>query len=73
MSQLPERVRHLRQAQSLTVERLAFAAGLSVSTVQRVETGKYDPSIGTLNALAQALGTSASALLSSEPVSRSAS
>lgn len=47
----------------MTVERLAFTSGLSVSTVQRVETGKYDPSLGTLDAIAAALDTSASALL----------
>ena len=47
---------HMTQAQ------LAAAAGLDQSAVSQIERGITGPSLGTLKALAQALGVSAAAL-----------
>ncbi|MDQ3147849.1 MAG: helix-turn-helix domain-containing protein [Actinomycetota bacterium] len=66
---LPERVRRLRRAKGLTLESLAFASGLSVATIQRIETGKHAPNIASLTAVAAVLDTTPGALLSpSEPM-----
>jgi transcriptional regulator with XRE-family HTH domain len=56
MANLPERLRELRTNRGLTHEALAFAAGISVASVQRTEAGKHTPSLRTLTALAAALG-----------------
>ena len=48
----------------MTIEGLAFAAGVSVRTVSRVESGEHTPSLDTLSSVATALGTTAAALLS---------
>ena len=53
----------LRKAAGLTREQLAVKAGISSSTVVRTEHGKHDPSVATLNALADALGVPVSRLL----------
>jgi transcriptional regulator with XRE-family HTH domain len=63
---LPTRVRSRRAEKGLTIEGLAHASGLSVATVQRVETGKHAPQGSTLAALASALDTSVAALIDPE-------
>lgn len=48
-------VRALRQQRHLTIDGLAAAAGVSRGTVIQVESGKSNPSIGTLVSLSEAL------------------
>jgi len=56
---LGDRVRKLREAQGLTQARLAGQLGISDSLVAQIETGKAQPSLNTLEKLAEALGVSA--------------
>ncbi len=56
-------VRRLRQAQNLTIEALAYKAGLSASHLCRIERGHVDPRMATLCDLAQALGVMFSQLV----------
>ncbi|GEM_PF-467349 len=53
---LAARVRALREAQNLTQEQLAAAAGIGRVTLVRIENGEQSPRFETLAALAQALG-----------------
>jgi transcriptional regulator with XRE-family HTH domain len=64
-------VRRLRQAQGLTLSELSGGAGISVAMLSRLETGDVSPSLETLAALAEALGTSASTLLKDESAQQS--
>lgn len=55
-----KRIRQLRTARGMTQEALARAAGLTLSTVSRIEKGTIkEPSRGTVRALAAALGVPA--------------
>jgi len=56
-------VKSLREAKGLTTRGFADLADISYSQVWRIETGKHDPSIGTLLAIAQALDVSLNELL----------
>lgn len=49
-------IRRLREAQSLSIEALAEAAGLSARGLIYVEHGQRDPGYRTLSAIARALG-----------------
>jgi transcriptional regulator with XRE-family HTH domain len=67
---LGEKIRELRKADlqpgepgRITQESLAHDAGISVSTLQRIESGTHQPRLGTLRALAKALGVPARELL----------
>jgi transcriptional regulator with XRE-family HTH domain len=64
------RVRELRAAQSLTLQALADLTGLSPSLLSLVERGKTSPSIGTLVAVAHALGVHMSDLVPGEQPER---
>lgn len=55
---LGERVRKLREAQGLTQVKLAAQVGISDSLIAQVETGKVQPSLNTLEKMAEALGVS---------------
>jgi transcriptional regulator with XRE-family HTH domain len=56
MMPLKDRLRELRKAADMTQQALATAAGLSVSVVVQIESGKIpDPRLSTLKALARAL------------------
>jgi DNA-binding XRE family transcriptional regulator len=56
----PAVVRQLRTERGMTMEALAHAAGLTLSTVARIEKGHIkEPSRGTVRALATALGVPA--------------
>lgn len=50
------RVRELRQAQSLTQEQLARASGVTVKTIERIESLKHAPQPLTAKRIAEALG-----------------
>ena len=51
-----ERLRRLRQAQTLTLVELAQAAGVDVATISRIETGKMSGTLESHIRLAAALG-----------------
>jgi putative transcriptional regulator len=46
-------VRELRQASGLSQEALAAALGVSRQTINAIETGRYDPSLGLAARLAR--------------------
>ena len=52
------RLRTLRHEKMLTQQDLAAKAGLTITTVSGIETGKFNPSFRTIRALAEALGCS---------------
>ena len=53
----------LRAKKKLSQDRLAHAAGVSTSFCSMLERGQREPSLGTIEALARALGVPARALL----------
>jgi len=53
----------LRKARKLTNYGLAKAAGIARSHLLAIESGKTDPSVGTLTKIASALGVKPAALL----------
>lgn len=57
-----ERVRALRQRNEFTLNDLSERTGLSLSMLSAVERGRTTPSLGTLHALAAALGVHITAL-----------
>ena len=57
------RLRALREERGLSLEAVARAAGMSVSTLSRLETGKRRLAVDHLAPLARALGTSVDALV----------
>lgn len=61
------RVRAAREAAGLTIEKLAFTAGLSVATIARVEKGANLPETKTLKAIGLALGVPWSQLADDAP------
>jgi transcriptional regulator with XRE-family HTH domain len=66
---LPEvapRLRELRRARRLSLEAAAARAGLSPAHLSRLETGRRQPSLPMLLALARAYGTTVSHLLGEE-------
>jgi len=52
----PGQLKALRAAKGWTVRELGERAGLSYQTVSSLETGRYEPKLSTLAALARALG-----------------
>jgi len=53
----------LREARGVTQAVLAERAGLTREYVNKLEAGKYDPTLGTLGRLAKALGVTERAFL----------
>lgn len=53
--QVGVRLRKLRQARNLSQAALAERAQLSREYVNKIEAGRYDPPLSTLNCLAKAL------------------
>ena len=49
------KLRKLRQARKLSQAALANRAGFSRESVNKIEAGRYDPPLSTLNSLAKAL------------------
>jgi transcriptional regulator with XRE-family HTH domain len=48
-------LRSLRERKMLTQQELAAEAGLTITTISRIETGKVNPSLRTIRALARVL------------------
>jgi len=63
---LAERVRNLRKAQGLTLDRLAELSGVSRSMISLIEREETSPTAAVLDKLANALRVSLPALFSSE-------
>lgn len=61
------RLRALREGAGLTMHALSAAAGLSPAVVSQLESGQSAPSLGTLVALAGALGVPPAELLAGWP------
>ncbi len=59
----------LRQERSLTLSELATAAQISTSMISRIENGSVSPSLGTLQALAEAMDVPLMALFAHTEVS----
>lgn len=57
-------VKRFRTKRKLTQEALAYGAGISLSTLARIETGAFEASLSTILLLAEALDTSAGTLVS---------
>jgi transcriptional regulator with XRE-family HTH domain len=69
--QVGQNVRRLRQERGVTLSELAASAGISLPMLSRLEKGDVSPSLETLVALAEALGTSAASLLKDESAQQS--
>ncbi len=63
-AQVGRALHRLRQERALTAAQLAEAAGLSTAMISRIENGHVSPSLGTLQALSDALAVSVMALFS---------
>jgi len=63
VAQVGATVRRLRAAQGLTLADVAGMAAISPGMLSRLEHGDVSPSLDTLAALAEALGTNCAALL----------
>ena len=61
--QLGMKVKALRQARKMSQAGLAAKAKLAREFVNRIEAGRQDPSLSTINALARALGVTPAELL----------
>lgn len=62
-------IRTRRRELNLTREQLAVAAGVSLPTIQRAETGTHAPTLATLTAIAEALSVPLSELIDLEAAS----
>lgn len=67
-----KRIRHRRKALRLTLDQVGERVGLSPSAVSLIETGKREPRVSTVVALAEVLGCEVSDLLSTAAPSRRA-
>jgi transcriptional regulator with XRE-family HTH domain len=57
------RLKKLRQGRGLSQEALAKKARITREYVNKLEAGRYDPTVGTLTRLAKALGVPVGELL----------
>jgi transcriptional regulator with XRE-family HTH domain len=61
--QLGMSLKKIRTAKKMSQAALAERAGLSREYVNKLEAGRYDPPLSTINALAKALGVKVGRLL----------
>jgi transcriptional regulator with XRE-family HTH domain len=61
--QMGKTLKRLRTRNKLSQAALAKRAGLSREYVNKIEAGRYDPPLSTLNGLAKALGVRVTKLL----------
>jgi transcriptional regulator with XRE-family HTH domain len=61
--QMGKALKRLRTKKELSQAALAKRAGLSREYVNKIEAGRYDPPLSTLNSLAKALGVPVTELL----------
>ena len=67
MCTLGTNLREARQRSGLTQERVAERSGVHATEVSRIETGKRDPQVSTLERLAKAVGVRPGQLLDGLP------
>ena len=60
---LAHRLKELRKAKGLTQAVLAKRAGVTLSYIGRLEIGRHDPQLSTLQKIAKALGVSLAELV----------
>jgi transcriptional regulator with XRE-family HTH domain len=65
-----QRLRHVRRLRGLTLDALGERVGKPASYLSQIETGKREPRLSLVDALAAALGVTRGELLSIEPPSR---
>lgn len=58
-----KRIEALRKKQKLSRQQLAAKADVSREYIRKLEAGGYDPTVGTLQRIAKALGVPMAALL----------
>jgi transcriptional regulator with XRE-family HTH domain len=63
VERLASRIKALRARRRLSQEALAAKAGISRGYLARLETGRQDPTVGTVEKLAKALRVKMTALL----------
>lgn len=63
MSIVGNRIRHCRESQGLSITKLAEKSGLTISAISQFESGTRDPSLDSLNKLADSLQISVDYLL----------
>ena len=63
MERLGKRIKALRQKQGMSQENLANAAQISRGYLARLEIGRHDPTVGTVEKLARALRVKVADLL----------
>lgn len=61
--QMAAKLKALRERRGLTQEQLAEKSGVSRTYLARLETGRQDPTLSTLEKLAKALGVKVGRLL----------
>lgn len=66
------RIRQLRTARGMTLDDLATAVDRAPSQLSMIETGKREPKLTLLRAIARALGSTLDALLEAEPLTERA-
>ena len=62
-TQMGRRLQQLREARDLSRQELAERAAISREYLRRLEAGRQDPTVGTLQRLAKALGVKVTRLL----------
>jgi transcriptional regulator with XRE-family HTH domain len=60
---MAQRIQEIRERRGLTQEQLALKAGISRGYLARLETARHDPTLTTLEKLAEALGVKVGRLL----------
>lgn len=63
MMAIGNKIRQLREEKGLNQEQLAELAGKSVNTIKNIESGKHEPDLKTLRAMAKALSVKVTSLL----------
>lgn len=63
VERLANRIKALREQRGLSQETLAAKAGVSRGYLARLETGRHDPTVGTVEKLAKALRVKVTDLL----------
>lgn len=71
LKQIGERIRELREAGGLSVSDLAVRAGMKRPNLSRLEHGRHQPSLETLERIAEALEASIAGLVARRPVKTS--
>lgn len=65
-----EALRRWRTARGLSQRALAARAGVDYTSIARIETGRQDPTVGSLARLAKGLGTTVRGLFGKPPAGR---